>query len=200
MFCPKCGKELPDGSQFCLQCGQSLAGRAVAPPPIAPRKSGFTIFPHGAGWILPIIFIVVLVWGWAQISKTGANGTGPHIIRTTVTQPIANAAVTVNADGYSYYKFEVPPGATNVAVDGHFSAAGGIGNDIEVCVLSDDAFVNFQNHHSASTFFNSGKLTQSAIHAVLPAGGGTYYLLLNNNFSLITPKAVQINAVLHYTD
>ena len=24
MYCPKCGKEIPDNSQFCLQCGGNL--------------------------------------------------------------------------------------------------------------------------------------------------------------------------------
>jgi predicted nucleic acid-binding Zn ribbon protein len=24
MYCPKCGKEIPDDSQFCLQCGGNL--------------------------------------------------------------------------------------------------------------------------------------------------------------------------------
>ena len=24
MICPKCGKELPDGSIFCTECGQSM--------------------------------------------------------------------------------------------------------------------------------------------------------------------------------
>jgi len=26
MFCPKCGKELPDGSKFCPECGASTTG------------------------------------------------------------------------------------------------------------------------------------------------------------------------------
>jgi len=27
MFCPKCGKEVPDGSKFCPYCGTSLEGK-----------------------------------------------------------------------------------------------------------------------------------------------------------------------------
>lgn len=25
MFCPKCGKELPDGVQFCVHCGKAVS-------------------------------------------------------------------------------------------------------------------------------------------------------------------------------
>jgi S1-C subfamily serine protease len=31
VFCPKCGKELPDDAEFCLKCGRSLASAASVP-------------------------------------------------------------------------------------------------------------------------------------------------------------------------
>ncbi|HEX7698682.1 MAG TPA: hypothetical protein VF394_14835 [Candidatus Acidoferrum sp.] len=110
---------------------------------------------------------------------------------------IVNSAATVNAAAYAWYTFVVPPGANTIAVNGHFAATGGTGNDIECYVLDEDGFVNFKNGHPASTFFNSGKVTQSKIGAAL-ASPGTYYIMLDNRFSLITPKAVQIDATLSY--
>ena len=47
--------------------------------------------------------------------------------------------------------------------------------------------------------FNSGKVTQNTINALLP-GPGTYYLVCNNRFGLLAPKAVEINAILHYVN
>jgi hypothetical protein len=47
--------------------------------------------------------------------------------------------------------------------------------------------------------YNSGKITQGAIGATLPNTAGSYYLVFDNRYSLITPKAVQVNAVLRYT-
>ncbi len=45
MFCPKCGIELPDGSQFCPACGAQLGAQAPAPQqqyaqPAAPAAGG----------------------------------------------------------------------------------------------------------------------------------------------------------------
>lgn len=43
MFCPKCGKEIPDQATFCPKCGASLAGRpsnAAGKKPAKPAKAG----------------------------------------------------------------------------------------------------------------------------------------------------------------
>jgi hypothetical protein len=116
-----------------------------------------------------------------------------------ITNTITNGALTVNATAYSSYQFTVPNGVTGVSVNGHFTASGGMGNDIIAYILDEDGFVNFKNGHPANTFYNSGKITQGTIGAVLPNTSGTYYLVFDNRYSLITPKAVQVNAVLGYT-
>lgn len=152
--------------------------------------------------LLALIAVIGIFW----LSKSGQTNTATGsqssftlpLVRTPHTQVITNSATTVRAVGYAYYKFVVPPGATNVSIEGRFTATGGTGNDIEVFILSADAFVNFQNGHGTSTYYNSGKLTQASINAVLP-GAGTYYLVFNNGFSLITPKAVQATVTLHFT-
>lgn len=40
MFCPKCGIELPDGSQFCPACGAQLGAQAPAAPEAAAPAAG----------------------------------------------------------------------------------------------------------------------------------------------------------------
>jgi hypothetical protein len=113
---------------------------------------------------------------------------------------ITSTAFTVKAGSSEYFAFSVPANTTNVFVDGHFTASGGAGNDIEVYILNSDEWVNFQNHHQTPTFYNSQRATQNSISATLPSGAGTYYLVFNNGFSLLTPKAVEASAVLHYTN
>ena len=40
MFCPNCGKEVPDGVAFCGGCGTSLAAAAAAPAaPVQPQPA-----------------------------------------------------------------------------------------------------------------------------------------------------------------
>jgi hypothetical protein len=197
VFCQKCGKELPDDSQFCLKCGHAISATA-ATSPTKVRSRGL----RPANLIAGILVGLAIVWFIGKLNRSGtANFTQgiSQIVAQPQTQIITNGALTVTALGSSYYKFVVPPGATNVSVDGHFSATGGMGNDIIVCILTEDQFVNFQNHHSTPTYYNSGKVTQDGINATLP-GGGTYYLVFDNTFSLLSPKAVQVNATLHFTN
>lgn len=211
MTCQKCKAEQPDNAQFCSQCSQPLTEHGKA---LARAKN--------TGWVWIVLLLGLAVVGFAfwrvtqdydrSASAPSASGTRPapapllqsqdSQLPPTIAGPqlhqivVANGATTINAASYSWYTFTVPPGATSVAVNGRFTATGGSGNDIICYILDNDGLVNFKNGHPAQTFFNSGKITQSRIGAVLPPG--TFYLVLDNRYSLITPKAVQIDAVLSY--
>jgi hypothetical protein len=116
----------------------------------------------------------------------------PHSVNLT------NGAATVGAASYTWYKFVVPANVAQIAVTGHFAATGGTGNDIDCFILDEDGFANLKNGHTANTYYNSGRVTQAKIEARnLPPR--TYYVMLDNRFSLFTPKAVQIEATLSYT-
>ena len=112
--------------------------------------------------------------------------------------PIGAGALTVGASAYSWYQVFVPPGVTTVSITGHFTATGGSGNDVIVYILDEDGFTISKMGHPASTFYNSGKVTTASISAVLPTAPTSYYLVLDNRFSLLTPKAVQMSATLNY--
>lgn len=197
MFCSQCGKEIADDSQFCSKCGRAVS--ATIPTQAARPDRQVTTWT----WVLVLLLAILGGWALINVSSHTANGQAPvqlpSIIAFPRTQVLVNTSMTVKALGYSYYKFVVPSGSRKVSVDGHFSATGGMGNDVEVLILGEDEFVNFQNGHNTSTYYNSGKVTQDAISATLPDRSGTFYLVFNNNFSLLTPKAVQANATLHYS-
>jgi hypothetical protein len=74
-------------------------------------------------------------------------------------------------------------GATNVTMKGHFTATGGGRNDIEVFVLAEDEFVNWQNRHSVNALYRSGQVTQDSINLTLPSDAATYYVVFSNKFS-----------------
>jgi len=95
------------------------------------------------------------------------------------------------------YRLAVPSGAKDAVLQGHFTATGGANNDIEVSLMDDDAFVNWQNRHSVTPIYISGRVTQGTLNVSLP-NAGTYYLIFNNRFSVFSPKAVQDNVSLTY--
>ena len=115
-----------------------------------------------------------------------------------ITRPIGESAFTVPARGAKQYEFAVPRGASTVILEGHFAATGGPRNSIEVWVMTDDQFVNWTNRHPLKAIYNSQKVTQGTINVVLPADAGVYHIVFNNEFSVLTPKAVEANLTLRY--
>ena len=204
MFCHYCGTTLSDDAVFCKSCGKSLtssapstnaspasAAPALAPTPVAKRK------PKTALWIL-LALLAVVVW-WALTNESpGAKQLRGTVVPQPHTQLLTNPVFTLKAGQGLHYTFKVPPNGASVHVEGTFSASGGSGNDIEVYLLSEDEFVNWQNNHPVKTFYNSGRITQSTLSVDLPSGAATYYLIFTNKFSLLTPKAVQASVRLHY--
>ncbi len=100
--------------------------------------------------------------------------------------PIVQQSFTVGAGKYVWYRFTIT--GQNARVIGRFQATGGSGNDVEVFILGQDEFTNFQNGHNVNTWFNSGRATVSSINQQMPPGA--YYLVFSNTFSMMTPKAV----------
>jgi hypothetical protein len=180
------------------------AAAAVAPartptPVAAPQSQGNAI-----KWVLGLLLFIVVCWAVWQLSLHSFE-THTAASPTSQQQPLVqqhkqstgNVAFTVNAQGANNYKFTVPAGAFNVTLKGHFAATGGSGNDIEVFVVSQDEYVNWQNGHPAKTFYNSGRVTQDSINLIMPSDAATYYVVFSNKFSLLTPKAVQANVDLN---
>jgi hypothetical protein len=102
------------------------------------------------------------------------------------------------AESRTSFKLTVPADASYVTLQGHFAATGGSGNDVEVYMLPEDGFTNWENIHSATPLYSSGRVTQDTLNVALPPDAGTYYLVFSNKFSLVTPKAVQTNITLTY--
>ncbi len=200
MICANCQSEQPDNSKFCSQCAAPLAasGQKVTAKSKIPTWLGVLI-------VLALVFVGIAVRNMMQENeRLRANQRRiPPVVTYQTQQPqprsvnLTNGAATVNAAAFTWYKFTVPENVSQVAVNGHFTATGGTGNDIECYILDEDGFVNIKNGHPSRTYYNSGKVTQAKI-GVANLSPGTYYIMLDNRFSLFTPKAVQIEATLSY--
>ena len=193
--CPKCQAEQLDNAKFCSQCAAPLAA------------SGQTVVKSKMPTWLAVVILLALAYIGVNVvyqnaakwhNLTGNSSKTEGRVYSDYVVPLTNGAATVKAASYTWYKFDVPVHATNVVLGGHFTASGGTGNDIECYILNEDGFTNFKNGHAATAYYNSGKVTQAKIQA-RNLSPGTYYLMLDNRFSLLTPKAVQIQASLTYS-
>jgi hypothetical protein len=207
--CSQCKTELPDKSLFCPQCGRPQ--NDVAKSLVRAKTPTWAVVLAFLSFAL-VAYVVVHLMNDAKKENATAiepraaaapNTTEPILLsQLTPPQPrslpIGNGSLVVKAGSYSSYALFVPGGVTRVTVTGRFTASGGSGNDIMAYLLDEDGFVNFKNGHAARAFYNSGKVTEAAIGAVLPTSSGVYYLVFDNRFSAITPKAVTVSATLNY--
>jgi RNA polymerase subunit RPABC4/transcription elongation factor Spt4 len=194
MACSNCGASLPPGSQFCPMCSQAVVGAFSrwAPPLPRPRKR---ISPL---WLL--IPALLLSLGWALLSGSPAAQELQRLANLSHTETIAPLAFSVSAHGFSYYKFGVPPGASEVTVTGDFGTDGspGASGGIEVFLVTEADLINWQYGYSPAAFYTSARVTQGEIVTALPSGAGAYCLVFNNNFSPRTAKSVHTSVTLHY--
>lgn len=203
MLCNQCTEYLPDDAKFCLKCGQPVGTVKVdAIPlnrPMAARKEKSPRARRSSWTVILLFTLALLLMGWWSATSTTTIAQQIREIASGAhTEAITEKTFTVSAHSFSSYKFSVSSGAVNVTVNGQFTGKDVAGNEVQVYVLSDDAFVTWRNGYAISPYYDSGKVVQGGIHAELPVGEGTYYLVFNNNFSVKTAKTVQADVSLHY--
>jgi len=206
--CSKCGSSLPDGAQFCLQCGKPIAVLPkepedvgeLTPELVQPRRK-----PRIFLWILVALLVSLIVW-IAMSDGPFAQGL-QEMAGWKHDQPILETPFTVSAHNFRFYKFTLPEGSTNVSIVGQFTAAAEskatkqkekADNDIEVYVLSEPAFAVWQNGYATSAVYESGRVSKGRLQADLPAGAGVYYLIFSNKFAAHDTKDVNATVLLRY--
>ncbi len=185
MSCPSCGKEIPDGSTFCLHCGKPIAARAAASPTGSRSTKWLLILAA----IVAVIAIVVVA-----LQNSMPTSTSPQ----PVTEKLTSGQLVVRAGSYIYVKFNVDPARMqNARVIGSFRASGGSGNDIQVVLAEESEFENWKNGHTARLLYSTEKTTTGKIDVPITEAG-TYYLIFNNAFSALSDKDVFAEVSLHY--
>jgi len=201
VLCPNCATNLPDGSRYCLTCGRLLdaSPEAGVPTASAAKHLKQRRGRNRSSQALAAILLAGLVAGLAWVA-TSSHSLAQQLreFAGSHTQAVGETAFSVKPHSFSSYKFDVPPGATNVVLNGQFTASGSPENNIEVYVLGDDDFVTLKSGYAANNYYDSGKITQGNINATLPFGGGAYYLVFDNRFSSRTPKAIHAAVTVHY--
>lgn len=137
----------------------------------------------------------------ARDVSSGAKSSDPPIVfRRNVpvyTNLLNPGEITVPQARMWYLSFTVPSDAIGAStVTGKFTASGGTGNDIVVVLMDQDNLTNWMNGHAAQSYYFSGQETTGTLNVNLRPGN--YVLALDNRFSLLTAKYVNIWAVLKY--
>lgn len=107
-------------------------------------------------------------------------------ISTTAQKVVAEKAITVKEGSYAWFDYNF---TETTELKGRFRATGGK-NDIEVYIMDDDNFENWKNGNQSRSYYFSGRVTVANFNVRLAKG--SYHLVFNNNWSIITPKAVTI--------
>jgi hypothetical protein len=114
-----------------------------------------------------------------------------------LTEAVVSGAFIVEPRTFKPFKITLTPGMTNARLEGNFTASGAR-NDIEVTLLNEAQFTNWQNRQRFDAACVSGRVTSGKIAVTLPTGPGTYYVVFSNRFSIISNKAVTADVQLVY--
>ena len=196
MFCNKCGTDLPDASQFCLNCGQAMATPDVET--VAPTDLRISTRARKRRPALWLAALMVPAIAWAGFSGSFAAQQIRDFVTMAHTETIAETDVAVKPRGFANFKFTVPPGAIRVFVTGDFSVAGISKTPVQLSILTDEAFAAWQSGYATDTYFDSGNETSGTINASLPSGGGAYYLVFKDSSATRMPKTVHSAVTLQY--
>jgi hypothetical protein len=177
MFCPSCGKEIPDNSVYCMVCGKSPSATINATPVERDEPERKSHYVRNLCLVLGLVALVVLVI---------ANNRPSY--QAQARELLTPGSFAVQAGQMQYFTFTL---AGSGRVVGKFEATGGSGNDIEAVITDADNFENWKNGHQARVNYQSGKITVGNINTVL--GPGTYYLAFNNGFSALSAKTITGN-------
>lgn len=94
--------------------------------------------------------------------------------------------IKIDARSWQARRFNVEPG--RALISGHVLATGGSGNDIEVLILRESQFANFAQGSAGEAIFRSAKTHRTDLY--IPMTEGSYYIVFDNRFSLLSSKLV----------
>jgi hypothetical protein len=134
----------------------------------------------------------------ALIMSSCRYGT-PAVVPATqhLAEPVAAGSFIVEPRTFKPFKLVVTTGMSNPRLEGTFSASGAR-NDIEVTLLEETQFTNWQNRRNFEAVYESGRVTNATLNVELPANPATYYVVFSNRFSIFSNKAVVADVNLSY--
>jgi hypothetical protein len=198
MYCPYCANPVPDGHPFCSKCGKLMASAPVPAAPATAAAPAKKKSSSGLRFLLLLLIVGVGLYVYRQIQSSNTGVPSTTIFKSPHSVNLVSSPVVVEPVHNMSYRFNVRPDMQNVTLVGHFTANGGLGNDIRVVVLTEDDFLNWQNGHGARSYYDSKKTTAGSFNVRLPSSATAYRIIFDNSFSVVSSKTVNVEAKLQY--
>jgi hypothetical protein len=106
--------------------------------------------------------------------------------------PIVTGTFVVSPRTFKPFEIVVASGMLRPRIEGTFTASGA-NNDIEVLLLDETQYQNWQNRHEFRVTYQSGRVTADRLRIELPDEPGKYFMIFNNRFSMLSNKGVDAN-------
>lgn len=141
-------------------------------------------------------------WTWTTLASGSddrdATPSGRRSLPKPRTVELLEREFPVEASSRATFKFSIPESASNVRLEGTFSATGGDSGNVALSLFSSDEFAKFQTQEPATALYERPRTSDGTLDVVLPSEAATYYLVFSNNFPFSTPKVVKASLRLHY--
>ena len=205
--CPRCGMP-PDGTN--ATCSRCLPGeRRIASAPTAAAAGVVTLLRRletvlGAGAFLLVTYLlgtsarlipeleVRVMPGSARaateflVEPIAANPPPPFVLELA-----DGDVIDIRTGDHFAAPFEVSDPRPCTLTAQVLGLAGG-SRDVEVYVLDEDGYDDWQNGVRPHALFESGRASLASLEVDLPRRG-RYHLLLSNRYSIFTPKRVRVD-------
>lgn len=126
-------------------------------------------------------------------------------------QIILNSPFSVSPHSFRYYTFRLPAGTNNAFLTGHFTAGedskpggppsaaeGQVEGGIEVLVLSESSFTQWQKGARPDPLYQSGPVPSGDVGVQIRGSEQLYYVVFSNRTSQTRGKRVNAKLVLRF--
>jgi len=131
------------------------------------------------------------------VDPSSKQGAGQQKL-THQTKSLTNGSFVVGTSEPHAIRFTVNANEMhNITIDGEFSVYSPLDNGVEVFLFDEENYKNWSRRNQSHPMFQSGKAATGEIKTPI-SEPGVYYLVFNNEASLLDPKTVNANVQLDY--